>query len=98
MVSYNTVYLDVAKEAAAHRIKAKLPGVHRRTVDDSYRYQTPNGVHLATLSDATVESGRQGSKLRYRTSVVRPHLAPARSKAKAIRDAVDEYRTTPGAK
>lgn len=95
MSNYDTIYLDISKEEAARMISKKVSGIRRRRAEKSYRYEIGGGLHLATLSDATVESGEQGSKLRYRTSVVRPHLIRAWSKAKAIRAAVDDHRTVP---
>ena len=93
MSTYKTIYLSISKDEAVSIISEKVPDVGRRRVGNTVKYQAGGGLHLATLSEATVTSGEQGSKLRYRTSVVRPHLVDSWAKAKAIRAAVDEYRT-----
>ncbi|WP_254546191.1 hypothetical protein [Halomarina pelagica] len=94
MVEYETLYLRVTKEEAARRISERVEHVACADEGGVIDYRTNVGVHLATLSDVTLESGEPGTKLRYRTSVIRPHLFHARNEARQIRDAVERYRTS----
>lgn len=94
-MSVETTYLALEKESAARRISDRVQHVRRSSDGDTIEFRTNVGLHLATLSDALVESGERGSKLRYRTSWIRPHLFHAHHKAREIRDAVAEFRTTP---
>ena len=91
-----TMYLALEKEAAARRISDRVQHVRQTSDGDTIEFRTNVGLHLATLSDATVGSGDRGSKLRYRTSLIRPHLFHAHHKAREIRDAVEAFATSPG--
>lgn len=92
MARTETIYLDLDTEEAARRIAERVPNLRRRTDDGAVTFHTNVGLHLATLTDATLPSGERGSRLRYRTSLVRAHLLHARDAARAIRDAVEPYR------
>lgn len=75
---------EVLAPSSALIISEKVPDVGQCRVGNSVKYQASSGLHLATFSDATVKSGKQGSKLRYKISVVRSHLEDSIAKAKTI--------------
>ena len=87
MVNYVTVRLTVDTATAADAIAARVDDVRRTREGDTVRFRTNAGINLATLSPAG-----SGSVLRYRTSLIGPHLSHARTTARAVRAAVDPYR------
>lgn len=95
MVTYETIYLTLTPEEAAQIISRQVSHLRRRQDGKTIEFRLNSGLHLATLSEATLASGRQGAKLRYRSSMIRPHFLYARNTAHQIRDVVEEYRTTP---
>lgn len=89
---YSAIDLAIDKEAADELITRRVSGISRQVQGGSYEYKTPSGMHLATVSDVRLSSGDQGSRLRYRTTILAPFAAHARSKAREIRKAVAEHR------
>lgn len=94
MVNFETVYLSVPKEEAATHISERVSHIRRTRTKGGYEFHTNVGIHLATLTDVTYNSGGSESKLRYRTSYIRPHLFHAHNKAREIRNAVERFRTS----
>ncbi|WP_435332864.1 hypothetical protein [Haloarchaeobius sp. TZWWS8] len=95
---YDELYLDVQLESAHRRILDRVSDIRSRRRDGRVEYRTNTGTLLATLSATVLDSGEQGSKLRYRTTLISAPMAHARTQAQAIRRAVDEFRTTDGTK
>lgn len=97
MVSSETTYLSISKEDAARHVSRRVAHLRRSRDDGTIRFRTNVGIHLATLSDVTLDSGDRGARLRYRTSAIRPHLFHAHNKSREIRDSLRRFRTdTPG--
>lgn len=94
MVNFETMYLTIPKEEAARHISERVSNLRRRQTGKGFEYRTNAGFHLATLSDATLGTGAPGSKLRYRTSYIRPHLFHTHNKAGDIRKAVEQFQTS----
>lgn len=94
MVNFETIYLTIPKEEAARRISKRVSHIRRAQIREGFEFRTNVGFHLATLTDATLDTGASGSKLRYRTSYIRPHLFHAHNKARKIREAVEQFRTS----
>ena len=92
MTSYETVYLAADKERVARHVSERVPHLRQVRTDGAIEFRTNVGHHLATLSDATTDSGARGSRIRYRTSRIRPHLFHAHNKARQIRKAVEKFR------
>ncbi|WP_338727675.1 hypothetical protein [Haladaptatus sp. DJG-WS-42] len=80
--------MSVEPDEAAARISARVAHLRRTRDGKNYDYTTNIGLHLATLSPASSRDGRRKSKLRYRTSIIGPHLFHAHNKAGEIRNAV----------
>ena len=91
-MNFSTVTLTVTKEEARARIAERISGVRTRKSNGRYEFTSPVGFRLAELSDASLPSGEQGSQLKYRTAIISPVVAPARSKALEIKNAVAKYR------
>ena len=92
MTSYETIDLAVDKETAARSVAERVPHLRQVRSDDSIEFRTNVGLHLATLSDVTLASGPRGSRIRYRTSVIGPHLFHVHDKARQIRESVERFR------
>lgn len=90
-MNYDEIILSIEKDEARKRIAEHVSDMRVTTTDGEVEYRTNAGLWLAVLSDATLPSGEQGSKLRYRTSLITPFLAHARTKARKIRRAVENY-------
>ena len=89
---YKTLTLAVGKDTARQTIAERVPDVEIRTVDEIIEARTRSGVLLAVLSDVTLPSGEQGTKFRYRTTLMSPTLSHARTQAQSIRRAVEQYK------
>lgn len=89
---YDTITLPDPVETVRERIAAKVADVRTRTEASTTDYYTNAGVHVATITPA---AGSDGSKLRYRTAFVRPHLGHARRKAQEIRAVVESASSGP---
>lgn len=91
-MNYATMDLEISKEAARERIESRVSGVRIKTAQDRYEFSSPMGFHLAELSTATLPNGEEGARLKYRTAIISPVAAVARSKAQQIRRAVESHR------
>ena len=91
-MNYSTLTLTLSKEEARNAIAERVSGVKVKRSDGYYTYMSPAGFHLAELSDVTLPDGNQGSRLKYRIAMISPVAAPARSKARQIKRAVEKYR------
>ena len=91
-MNYSTLTLTITKEEARDTIAKRVSGVKIRDFHGRYEFTSPVGYHLAELSDMSLSNGEQGSQLKYRTAIISPVAAPARSKARQIKDAVAKYR------
>lgn len=88
-MTYSEVTLSISPDEAAKLISESVSGIRRTRDDDSYVYKTNSGVTLAILKPAHRHEGR--SILRYRAAMISPQLAPARRKARRIRDVLSEH-------
>jgi hypothetical protein len=84
---YESTYIDAERTEVEDRISRRVTNIRREVDEDVSNYYTNVGVHLAAVSDVTLGDGTTGTKLRYRTDYVRPHLVHAKNKAVKIRDA-----------
>ena len=91
-MNYSTLTLTITKEEARDVIAKRISGVKIREFNGRYEFMSPIGYHLAELSDVSLPNGDRGSQLKYRTAILSPIAAPARSKARQIKDAVAKYR------
>lgn len=94
MVTFESIHLALAKDEAARRISERVSHIRRTDTESTIEFRTKVGLHLATLSDVTVDGGERGSKLRYRTSYIRPHLFHAHNKATEIQDSVAGWKVS----
>ena len=92
---YKTLTLDVGKDTARQTIAERVPDAEFRAVNETIEVRTRSGVLLAVLSEVSLPSGEQGTKLRYRTTLISPTLSHARTQAQAIRRAVEHYQYNP---
>lgn len=89
-MTYTEITLSIPPKQAAARISESVSGVRRTQDGDRYVYKTNSGTTLAILKPADGQEGR--SILRYRTTMLSPQLAPARRKARRIRDVLEAHR------
>lgn len=89
---YEEIVLSIEQDEARNHIADHVSDLRVTTSDGKIEYRTNAGIRLAVLSDATLPSGEKGSKLRYRTTLITPSLAHARTKARTIRRAVENYK------
>lgn len=90
-MNYETITLEITVREARKLISARNLKLRTKTSNTGVEYYSHSGLHLATLSSVT-SSGPEKTKLRYRTSAVGSHHVQARTTAKLIRKAVEEYR------
>ena len=90
-MNYSTLTLTITKEEARDMIAKRVSSVKIREFHGRYEFRSPVGYHLAELSDVSLPNGEQGSQLKYRTAMISPIAAHARSKARQITDAVVKY-------
>lgn len=95
MASFETIHLTTAKEDVACHVSKRVSHIRQTHENGAIKFHTNVGGHLATLTDAALESDATESKLRYRTAYIRPHPFHAHNKAREIRDAVEQSRTSP---
>ena len=91
-MNYSTMTLTVTQEEARDMIAERVLAVKIRESNGHYEFRSPVGIHLAELSGVNLPNGEQGSRLKYRTAMISPIAAPARSKAQQIKDVVAKYR------
>ena len=91
-MNYATLELAISKDEARAIIAEHVDGVHIRESRGDYEFRSPTGFHLAAVSDLSLPNGEQGARLKYRTSMISPVAALARSKARRIKTAVEKHR------
>lgn len=89
-MTYSEVELSIAPREAAALISESVKDVRRTRDGDRFVYKTNSGATLAIIKPVPRVDGR--SSLRYRTTMISPQLAPARRKARRIRDVLGEHR------
>jgi hypothetical protein len=92
-MKYETIYLDIELTEAKKRISEQNLNLRARTTETGVGYYSNAGLHLATLSPAP-SSAPGVTQLRYRTVIVGSHHIHARTTAKRIRDALEDYRAS----
>ncbi|QOS13432.1 uncharacterized protein HfgLR_20985 (plasmid) [Haloferax gibbonsii] len=92
VMKYETLDLTIPKEQARDVIAARVDGVRIREFHEYYEFTSLSGFHLAELSDRRLPNGERGARIKYRTAIVSPVAATARSKAREIKNAVEKYR------
>jgi|GEM_PF-3529429 len=91
-MQYSELLLDISLADAADAVSGSVSGLSRTTDDDTVRFRTNSGTTVAYLSDATERGGPARTRLRYRTTMMSPSMATARTKARAVRNALAEYQ------
>ena len=91
-MNYATMRLEITAAEARDIIAERVDGVRIREFHGHYEFRSPSGIHLAELSDLTLPDGDRGAQLKYRTAVISPVAALARSKAWQIKRAVEQHR------
>lgn len=92
-MNYETLLLDVSRDEARETVTDRVSGLRVTEFHDYVEFSTSFGFHLAELADAQLPGGKTGTRLRYRTAIVSPVAAVARSKAQEIKRALESYET-----
>lgn len=83
---YESIDVNLPLETVRQRIRDKVTGVRITERNGQLVVQMPSGLHVATLSEISLLSGDRGTRLRYRTVLIRPHTAHARRIATTIKE------------
>lgn len=89
-MTYAEITLSIPPADAASRVSESVSGIRRTRDGDRYVYSSNSGTTLAILKPAA--DGASRSVLRYRTTMLSPQLAPARRKARRIREVLEAHR------
>lgn len=88
---YSELSLDVPLEEAASVVSRSVSDLRRTEDDGTVTFKTNSGVTVATLTDASTTSASGRTRLKYRTTMISPSMASARTKARQVRDALQAY-------
>lgn len=91
---FETILLSLERDEARELISDRVSDIRSNTTNGEIEYRTNAGILLAVLSETVLPSDETGSKLRYRTVMISPQLAHARTQAQAIKRAVESFKVT----
>lgn len=89
---YSELVLDLPLDDAAVLVSRTVDGLSRTRDEGTITYRTNSGTIVAKLVDVSDESTPGVTRLRYRTTMVSPSMASARTTAREIRNALAEHR------
>lgn len=93
---YESIDADLTLDTARQRIVDNVSGVRVTEGDGQIEVRMPSGLKVATLSEITLPSGDHGTRLRYRTVFIRPHMAHARRAATEIKKILTSTNSSEG--
>lgn len=91
-MNYSELRLDISVDEADDILSTRVSGIRRTRSDGTILYKSNSGITIAKLKDPPRGSSKGGSVLRYRTAMVSPTMATARTKARKIKDVLSAHR------
>ncbi|WP_410766751.1 hypothetical protein [Haloferax sp. DFSO60] len=91
---YESVLVSLSPTEVRDRIRKRVEGIQSSKADDGFEFRTNSGILVGSVSPATLPDGSDGSRLRYRTSILSATAAHAKRTGTALRDAVSSALVT----
>lgn len=90
---YSELSFDISLEEAASVVSRSVSDLRRTEDDGTITFKTNSGVTVATLTTVSTTAGSGSTRLKYRTTMISPSMATARTKARQVRDALKAYQS-----